>query len=714
MSVTSGGGMQPASIQRYPTGALPLHIELDNRYRIVHLAGKGGFGAVYEATDERFQGQRTVAIKELSDSTLNAADKVKAHQDFRQEAQLLVKLQHPNLPNVSDFFERAGKAYLVMDFVQGKTLEKLLEDAQAPLDEDRVLNWALQISNVLHYLHTQQPPIIFRDLKPSNVMVTPNDQVKLIDFGIARVFKAAATKDTTSLGSRGFAPLEQYGMGQTDHRSDLYAFGATLYNLLTNSTPPDALTRRINPAFFEKPRQLNPAISQATEDIILHAMQEQPDQRFQSALEMQQAILANSSAPPTPSTAHASATAGGQVSQKPPPTSRRVFLIGGIILAAGAGIYALGSSQNWFSRLAALPTLPIDFIYSTEKEKWLQEAIAAFQGSEAAVLNGKRIEIRALTSGSLNMTDRITQGEFKPIAWTPASSLEINRFQDQWQEKHAGRSIIEDTDTRSIVQSPFVFAIWEDRARLLLQKYQKIDWNSVHDALRTVNGWVDIGGPAAWTHVKFGHTRPDESNSGLLTIILMAYAFFKKQRNLSINDVKDKGFVLFFQDFEDAVTAFGHSSGTYLSNEVFLKGTSGYDIVATYENLVLTAQDEIKQRVGQLWRPFYPALNILSDHPFAILRGDWASAEQLAAAKAFRTFLLGETAQRLALKYGLRPVHQKVRITDNSANNLFLSSPIKNDIQSNFQSVVYPLKTVVQDLLNLWLDKYSGAQTGNG
>jgi len=273
------------------TGTVMVGKLLGARYRVVKLIGEGGFGAVYQANDERFQATRIVAIKEMSDANLSASERERALVDFRREANLLGQLNHPNLPQVSDFFEEGTKAYLVMEFIEGKTLEQALEEADGPLDEALVMGWALQLCAVLHYLHSRKPPIIFRDMKPSNIMVTGDNQLKLIDFGIARIFKTSATKDTTLLGSQGYAPLEQYGRGQSDPRSDIYALGATLYHLLTGNVPADAPSRRVNPHVFLTPRQLNQRISQATEDIVLMAMEQDPDERFQSAEAMQKAIL---------------------------------------------------------------------------------------------------------------------------------------------------------------------------------------------------------------------------------------------------------------------------------------------------------------------------------------------------------------------------------------------------------------------------------------
>ena len=283
------------------TGALLPDNRLGSRYRIIEIIGKGGFGAVYKAQDERFQAKRIVAIKEMSNAQLNTGEKAKALRDFRNEADLLVQLKHPNLPNVSDVFEEDGKAYVVMEFIEGRTLEELQDEQNGPLDECLVMGWALQLCTVLHYLHTRPQPIIFRDMKPANAMLTLDDEVKLIDFGIARVFKAAGKKDTTLLGSQGYAPLEQYGSGQSDARSDIYALGATLYHLLTNELPADPPTRRIQPKLFSPPRRLNPKISPAVEAIVLKAMAQDPRRRYQTAVEMYQAIDATGLVEPSSS-----------------------------------------------------------------------------------------------------------------------------------------------------------------------------------------------------------------------------------------------------------------------------------------------------------------------------------------------------------------------------------------------------------------------------
>ncbi len=221
------------------TGLLVYNHLLKQRYRIINPVGQGGFGAVYKAADLQF-GNRLVAIKEMSQSSLSSQELVEATEAFKREALLLAGLTHPNLPRIYEQFTDMGRWYLVMDFIEGETLEEHLDklkDGKLPVE--KVLEIGIQLCNVLEYLHLRQPPIIFRDLKPANVMLTVHGHVYLIDFGIARHFKPGQAKDTTALGSTGYAAPEQYGKAQTTPRADIYALGATLHQLLSGKDPSD-------------------------------------------------------------------------------------------------------------------------------------------------------------------------------------------------------------------------------------------------------------------------------------------------------------------------------------------------------------------------------------------------------------------------------------------------------------------------------------------
>ena len=260
---------------------------LMQRYRILGQLGRGGFGAVYQAEDIRF-GNRAVAIKEMNPVNLSPQEIAEATEAFKHEAFLLANLTHPNLPRIYDHFTENDRSYLVMDFIEGETLEKYLEDRNGkPFPIEEVLDWAEQLCKVLDYLHNHQPPIIFRDLKPANVMVGESGHIFLIDFGIARLFKEGQQQDTVLFGSPGYAPPEQHGIAQTNQRSDLYALGATLHYCLTGRDP--QLSRY--QFAFPSVREYNLLVPVELDRLIqrLVAMDEQ--QRPASALEVHRELI---------------------------------------------------------------------------------------------------------------------------------------------------------------------------------------------------------------------------------------------------------------------------------------------------------------------------------------------------------------------------------------------------------------------------------------
>jgi serine/threonine protein kinase len=215
------------------TGQLNPRTLLHRRYVVMQTIGQGGMAAVYQARDTR---KGTLcAIKEMSLSTVASDERPQAIQNFLAEAKILSRLNHPNLPAFTDFFTEDARHFLVMEFIDGSTLEDLLDRNGHPFSERRVLGWARQLCDVLEYLHSQQPPVIFRDMKPGNVMLSRTGRIKLIDFGIARLFKSSGSQDTQLLGTPGFAPPEQYGGAQTDERSDIYSLAMTLFQLMTCS-----------------------------------------------------------------------------------------------------------------------------------------------------------------------------------------------------------------------------------------------------------------------------------------------------------------------------------------------------------------------------------------------------------------------------------------------------------------------------------------------
>lgn len=271
---------------------------LRGRYRVCRIIGQGGMGCIYLADDLRLEG-RQCALKEVEHEKSMTPNLVKeAREQFLREATVLARLDHPNLPKVSDYFSIGRNDYLVMDYVPGDDLRTVMLEKRekgAFIHEKDVLNWAYQLADALSYLHTQNPPILHRDIKPSNMKITPSGLLKLVDFGLVKVL-APGEVTITILQGQGtalYTPLEQYGgdIGHTDTRSDLYAFAATLYHLLTLKPPTDARQRFISPTSLQPIREINPAVTLKTENAIAWGMALHPDDRPSSIEKFREALI---------------------------------------------------------------------------------------------------------------------------------------------------------------------------------------------------------------------------------------------------------------------------------------------------------------------------------------------------------------------------------------------------------------------------------------
>lgn len=267
--------------QDIPSGSI-----LHDRYKIDRVIGQGGYGSILLAEDLRLSG-RFCAVKQVSyDPSYPPAILEDAREQFMREATVLARLDHPNLPKVSDFFSIDDNDFLVMDYVPGDDLRAVIakyESNKQFISEVDVLSWATQIGDALSYLHNQNPSILHRDIKPSNIKVTPAGVVKLVDFGLVKLLAPGEVTITImqGQGTALYSPLEQYGgdSNMMDGRADVYAFGSTLYHLLTNTPPVNVRDRFLDPENLVRPREINPAISPRVEDAILWAMELHPNER---------------------------------------------------------------------------------------------------------------------------------------------------------------------------------------------------------------------------------------------------------------------------------------------------------------------------------------------------------------------------------------------------------------------------------------------------
>lgn len=254
---------------------------IDEKYEILKLIGQGGMSRVYLAMDKRLNKQW--AIKEIEKRAKDKNNEI-VIQSAIAEANLIKQLDHPAIVRIVDIIDNGDVIYIIEDYIEGETLSSVLE-TQGAQPQELVIEWAMQICEALEYLHTRKPPIIYRDMKPANVMIKPDGNIKVIDFGIAREYKDQSLADTVSLGTKGYAAPEQFGgKGQTDARTDVYCLGVTLYHLLTGQNP-------CEPPYEIYPiRHWNPQLSAGLEAIIQKCTQLNPDDRYQSCAELLYAL----------------------------------------------------------------------------------------------------------------------------------------------------------------------------------------------------------------------------------------------------------------------------------------------------------------------------------------------------------------------------------------------------------------------------------------
>jgi serine/threonine protein kinase, bacterial len=321
---------------------LPAGHKIKDRYRIEKVIGQGAFGMVYLADDLMIDGAQW-AIKEIWEGNIRGAERDEAIGLFRKEAQILSSLNHTGVPKMVDFFSEENRHYMVMEYVDGRTLEQIMEDRAA--DVKTVVAWALKICDILEYLHDHKPyPIIFRDIKPSNILVTPRGRILLIDFGIARFFNPVKAKDTCDLGTPGFCAPEQYGKHQSDVRSDIYALGATIYFLLSREDLAQ-FAFKIPPL-----SRFNGMVEGRLVQALARCLECDPSMRFQDIQELRHALLESDGKSPS------------WPPRFSPPTVQPVPA--GMPAAPVAASPGKTSPFHWSYRLPIVPLMWVAFIIS--------------------------------------------------------------------------------------------------------------------------------------------------------------------------------------------------------------------------------------------------------------------------------------------------------------------------------------------------------------
>jgi Ca-activated chloride channel family protein len=377
--------------------------------------------------------------------------------------------------------------------------------------------------------------------------------------------------------------------------------------------------------------------------------------------------------------------------------------IGGAVYRFGgkAGLHLPGSgpatAASTSSTRVTNGSLRLGIAYGTEKKRWLEWAAAEFGKTR----EGRDITLDLIPMGSLDGAHALLGGDQRIQVWSPASALYKDSFVQDWQVKYSGNPILRE---EQLALSPMVFVFWDERYQEFSKKYGKVSFSSISEAEQQKGGWDAIAGKPEWGFFKFGHTHPAQSNSGLMTLVLAAYAYTSKTRDLTLKDIVNVGFQEWLEKLERGVAGMTDSTGNMM-REMVLKGPSSFDALFVYESVVIDYLKNAEGRWGQL-RVVYPDYNAWNDNPYYIINAPWVSDDQRKAAGKFLDFLLSERVQKEALVHGFRPANPNVPVK-------FAGSPFteyaRYGIQDSLGKICDPPKSeVLNNLLTSWQRTQSG------
>jgi ABC-type Fe3+ transport system substrate-binding protein len=394
-------------------------------------------------------------------------------------------------------------------------------------------------------------------------------------------------------------------------------------------------------------------------------------------------------------------------------TRRNIVLMSiiGLVCAGGAafGVAALFMGAEWFGigdeppvnngsacsapegDEPAGPAIEIGIAYGTEKEYWLKDAVREWEKTPGAA----QAKIKLIPMGSIEGAQAALAGDEKIHVWSPASAIYKDKFLADWRIKYGNDGIVAE---ENLALSPMVFVMWEERYDAFVAKYCEISFNTLEQALNEPTGWDAIAGKPDWGLFKFGHTHPNKSNSGLVSLFIMAYDYHKKTRGLAMKDILDTGFQGWFEKLESGTDFNVHSTGTLMRNMV-QKGPSTFDCVMVYENVALEHVKNAEGTWGSI-RVVYPERNVWNENPYYILNADWSDDAHRKAARTFLDFLMTERIQRMALTHGFRPGNVRVPVR-------YAGSPLVEQESYGFKIELTtacepPRAEVLTNILEIW------------
>jgi hypothetical protein len=663
----------------------------DGRYRIVEPIGEGSMGRVYRAYDARLETDVVVKFPLPPGSDLRGSEQL---ERFGRELHSLVALSHPHIVRVIDAGDLGGEPYVVMQYLAGGTLRDRQDRNGGSLPPVALADWLTEVSRALDFVHAQG--FIHRDVKPANILFDVHGNPYLGDFGIIKALASSQESDARGneltapgylLGTPSYIAPEIVMGAAADGRADQYSLALTVHEVLTGrnymagASPSATLVNQTTvapPALAD----LIPSMSRRLSDAIHRALAKDPAERFPNCSTLAREILhdlpigGEGTAKAAPANVGRSGIstaflASPMLKGDRKPGRRVVFAIVGLAalalvaplllwrwLAPGHGGDEHGRSHVVARPLAAAPDsrININIAYGTEKRRWLEAALTEFGKTP----DGQRIRVTLVPKGSVDGAQAVLNGPGNmPIhVWSPASSAYRDTFERSWIEKHKTSPIAEAKD---LALTPMVFVMWKARHEAFVKHYGAVTFRTVGQAMREPKGWEAIAQRSEWgSAFKFSHTDPVRSNSGLLSLVLVAYDFAGKQRGLRRTDVEKHELRGQLVDFETNVTARHGSlvdSTGHLMEDMVNRGPSEYDCLLVYENLAIDFMKLARDRWGESGelRVIYPDPNIWNENPYYILNVPWSSPVEREASLKFLAFLMSEPIQRAALKYGFRP-----------------------------------------------------------
>jgi ABC-type Fe3+ transport system substrate-binding protein len=392
-------------------------------------------------------------------------------------------------------------------------------------------------------------------------------------------------------------------------------------------------------------------------------------------------------------------------------TPRVNWILLAVYILSSLGIFIASLVSPAFRVVAAAPLrdliLPppepvnVLLLYSTEKDAWLKAVLTGFEGKNIKI-DGHPVKITLKKMGSREMVLAVLDGKIKPDMISPASMLQATMLADQ-SEKKIGKTLLTISDPLTcvpVVKTPLVLVTWKERVDALWgQNPPVMFWESLHDALIDPQGWQAYGHPE-WGYIKFGHTNPEASNSGLMTLLSMSIDYLGKPSGLKSSDIlANSEYQAWLSEIESTISQFGESTGTYM-NDIVAYGPSVYDFVSVYEATAIEQADNARGRYGEL-KVYYPSTTIMSDHPFCLVSAEWVSPEKQKAATEFREYLLSNEAQQLALMdFGFRPSDTTIDLNQSVSPFMKYSAMgVKNSIPPEIN---IPDVDFLNTLLDFW------------